>query len=124
MAHKLKNKVIHPLSTEKINFRLTDAAFHESTINALKFYSKNGHRHHRVLYDRPKDVEHHKRQDSEDRPEGVDLPQLYMNFVGNSTLKNITDTGGRLLRYYGRLSSPLICCGRHAPSHSYSKLLL
>ena len=46
------------------------------------------------------------------------LPQSYMNFGGNFSLKNITYTGGRLLRYYGRLSyitvlggtSPIICC--------------
>ena len=43
MAHKLKDKVMHPLSIEKTNVKLTDAAFHESTINDLEFYSKNGH---------------------------------------------------------------------------------
>jgi hypothetical protein len=43
MAHKLKDKVLHPLSIEKTNVKLADAAFHESTINALEFYSKNGH---------------------------------------------------------------------------------
>ena len=43
MAHKLKDKVMHPLSIEKTNVKLADAAFHESTINALAFYSKNGH---------------------------------------------------------------------------------
>lgn len=43
MAHKLMDKVLHPLSIEKTNVKLADAAFHESTINALEFYSKNGH---------------------------------------------------------------------------------
>lgn len=43
MAHKLKDIVIRPLSIEKTNVKLADAAFHESTINALEFYSKNGH---------------------------------------------------------------------------------
>ena len=43
MAHKLKDKVMHPLSIEKTNVKLADAAFHESTINALEFYSKNDH---------------------------------------------------------------------------------
>ena len=43
MAHELKDKVIHPMFIEKTNVKLADAAFHESTINTLEFYSKNGH---------------------------------------------------------------------------------
>ena len=43
MAHKLEDKVMHPLSIDKINIKHAYAAFHVSTINALKFYSKNGH---------------------------------------------------------------------------------
>ena len=43
MVHKLKDKVMLPLSIEKTNVKLADAAFHESTINALEFYSKTGY---------------------------------------------------------------------------------
>jgi len=41
MAHKLNDKVMHPLSIEKTNVKLADAVFHESTINALEFYSSS-----------------------------------------------------------------------------------
>ena len=37
MAHKLKDKMMNQLSIEKTNVKLA------STINALDFYSKNGH---------------------------------------------------------------------------------
>ncbi len=42
MAHKLTEKVLHPMSIEKTNVKLADAFFHESTIAALEFYSNNG----------------------------------------------------------------------------------
>ena len=43
MGRKLKEKVINPLSIQKTNIKFADAAFHESTINALEFCSLNGH---------------------------------------------------------------------------------
>ena len=42
-AHKLNDKVLHPQPIEKTKVALADAFFHESTIDALDFYSKNGH---------------------------------------------------------------------------------
>ncbi|QQP40436.1 Putative LOC101234561, partial [Caligus rogercresseyi] len=41
LAHKLSLKVLNPTSIEKTNVKLADATFHESTIGALKFYSKD-----------------------------------------------------------------------------------
>ena len=38
-AYKLTDKVLHPKPIEKTNVKLVDAAFHESTINALRYYS-------------------------------------------------------------------------------------
>ena len=43
MAHKLNDKVLNPCSLEKTNIKLADAVFHESTINALIYYSKHGY---------------------------------------------------------------------------------
>ena len=45
MAHKITDKVLHPQSIEKTNVKLADAAFHESTMNALNYYANNGHPH-------------------------------------------------------------------------------
>ena len=45
MAHKLNEKVLNPKPIEKTNVKLADAAFHESTINALKYYSSRGYEH-------------------------------------------------------------------------------
>ena len=42
IAHKLNDKVINPRALEKTNVKLADALFHESTINALEYYAKNG----------------------------------------------------------------------------------
>ena len=43
MAYKLNEQVLHPQSTEKTNVKLADAAFHESTINALTYYAAHGY---------------------------------------------------------------------------------
>ena len=43
MAFKLSEKVLHPTTMERMNASLSDSFFHESTINALKYYSDNGH---------------------------------------------------------------------------------
>ena len=45
MAHKLSEKVINPFSIEKINVRLADACFHESTIKALEYFGDHGYPH-------------------------------------------------------------------------------
>ena len=45
IAHKLSDKVIAPRSLEKTNVMLADALFHDSTINGLEFYAKNGFPH-------------------------------------------------------------------------------
>ena len=42
-AHKLTEKVLHPPSIEKTNVKLADACFHESTIDALKYYAPRGY---------------------------------------------------------------------------------
>ena len=42
MAYKLTEQVLHPKAIEKTSAKLADAAFHESTTNALFYYSKNG----------------------------------------------------------------------------------
>ena len=47
MAHKLNERVLHPTSIEKTSVKLADAAFHESTINALNYYARNGYEHFR-----------------------------------------------------------------------------
>ena len=43
MAYKLSDQVLNPSTIEKTNVRLADSFFHESTINALQYHSKNGH---------------------------------------------------------------------------------
>ena len=43
MAYKLNEQVLHPQSIEKTNVKLADAAFHESTINALTYYAAHGY---------------------------------------------------------------------------------
>ena len=45
MAHKITDKAINPVSIEKTNVHLADACFHNSTINALRYYAKNGYPH-------------------------------------------------------------------------------
>ena len=42
MAYKLADKVLNPQVIEKNNVKLADACYHESTINALEYYSNNG----------------------------------------------------------------------------------
>ena len=44
-AYKLTDKVLHPKPIEKTNVKLADAAFHESTTNALRYYSSRGYSH-------------------------------------------------------------------------------
>ena len=43
MAFKLTDKVLRPSSLEKTNVKLADSCFHESTINALAYYSSHGY---------------------------------------------------------------------------------
>ena len=43
MAHTLSDKMLRPTNIEKTNVSLSDACFHNSTINALRYYSKNGY---------------------------------------------------------------------------------
>ena len=43
MAYKLSDKTLNPKSIERSNVALSDTCFHESTINALKYYSDHGH---------------------------------------------------------------------------------
>ena len=43
MAYKLNEQVLHPQSIKKTNVKLDDAAFHESTINALTYYAAHGY---------------------------------------------------------------------------------
>ena len=45
LAYKLTEKVLHPQVMEKTNVKLADSAFHESTINALNYYSLHGYSH-------------------------------------------------------------------------------
>ena len=45
MAHKITDKVINQIIIEKTNVHLADACFHNSTINALRYYAKNGYPH-------------------------------------------------------------------------------
>jgi hypothetical protein len=42
-AHKLTDKVLHPMPIQKTNVKLADSLFHESTIEGLVYYSKHGH---------------------------------------------------------------------------------
>ena len=43
LAHKLTEQVLHPKPIEKTNVKLADAAFHESTLHALEYYSTRGY---------------------------------------------------------------------------------
>ena len=43
ISYKLNDKVLYSRPIERTNVKLSDATFHESTINGLKFYSENGH---------------------------------------------------------------------------------
>ena len=43
LAYKLTDKVLHPSTIERVNVQLSDSLFHESTINALQFYSRHGY---------------------------------------------------------------------------------
>ena len=54
MAYKFNEKVLHPQVMEKTNVKLADSIFHESTINALMYYSnhKNGHFKDSAIYAR------------------------------------------------------------------------
>ena len=45
IAHKLTDVVLNPANIEKTNVKLADACFHESTINALNYFSDNGYPH-------------------------------------------------------------------------------
>ena len=39
IAHKLNDKVLRPKPIERSNVKLADSLFHESTIDALNYYS-------------------------------------------------------------------------------------
>ena len=39
-AHKLNDKVLHPMPIEKTNVQLADRFYHESTIHAMEYYSE------------------------------------------------------------------------------------
>ena len=41
-AYKLSDKVLSPTNIERTNVMLADSVFHESTINALRYYGKQG----------------------------------------------------------------------------------
>ena len=43
MTYKLSDKTLNPKSIERSNVALADSCFHESTINALNYYSDHGH---------------------------------------------------------------------------------
>ena len=43
IAHKLNDKVLIPSILEKTNVKLGDSVYHESTINALIYYSNHGY---------------------------------------------------------------------------------
>ena len=43
LAHKLTDKVLDPSTLEKTNVQLANSFFHESTINALRYYANHGH---------------------------------------------------------------------------------
>ena len=43
MAYRITEKVLHPQSIEKTSVKLADSIFHESTINALLYYSEHGY---------------------------------------------------------------------------------
>jgi len=43
ISHKLNDRVLHPTLLERTNVSLSNALFHESTIQGLEFYGKNGH---------------------------------------------------------------------------------
>ena len=43
MAYKLSDKMLRPTSIEKTDVGLADSCFHESTINALRYYSNHGY---------------------------------------------------------------------------------
>ena len=42
MAYRLSDRVLNPASIERTNVSLADACFHQSTINALKYYANHG----------------------------------------------------------------------------------
>ena len=45
LAYKLKHRVLSPGPIERQNVQLSQAVFHESTLNALIFYGNRGHPH-------------------------------------------------------------------------------
>ena len=50
-GHKLNDKVLNPLALEKTNVMLAQSCFHESTINALRYYGVTDHHHFLVTAD-------------------------------------------------------------------------
>ena len=42
LAYRLSDKVLNPATIERTDVSLANACFHESTIHALKYYSKHG----------------------------------------------------------------------------------
>ena len=43
IAYKLTDKVINPHSIERLNVKIADSLFHESTVNGLNYYLENGY---------------------------------------------------------------------------------
>ena len=42
MVYRFSDRVLNPASIERTNVSLADACFHQSTINALKYYANHG----------------------------------------------------------------------------------
>ena len=45
MTYKISEQVLHPQVIEKSSVKMAEAVFHESTINALKYYASHGYNH-------------------------------------------------------------------------------
>ena len=45
MAYKISEQVLHPQVNEESSVKMAEAVFHESTINALKYYASRGYNH-------------------------------------------------------------------------------
>ena len=45
LPYKISEQVLHPQVIEKSSLKMAEAVFHESTINALKYYASHGYNH-------------------------------------------------------------------------------
>ena len=45
MAYNIPEQVLHPQEVKKSSVKMAEAVFHESTINALKYYASHGYNH-------------------------------------------------------------------------------